>query len=279
MRTKHCVLIALTLSLILACGSNSSDSSTEADPVLDISADSMAFVLDSDTLVAYWSETRLVVDTDTDLEGDSLAFYWRTTESNEDWKLLGTQSLAQLPLQINVSFSSTVTADFRLVHIAADGKRITADSACAALVGRKFYGSSSSSSTSSSSSQAPTSSSSSATGFDITLSNGTWKGSYSTATRKGTYSLKLETSSYTESFSDSCLEYTGSWSQKYGTLTLTPTKRTRYQSTDTGCTNLADTTANLSGTPVPYPLTIMSEDGTTLYLEITGLGALTLDKE
>jgi len=276
LRPLHALAFAGIAFCFVGCGSDSSSApDTEIpDLVLDLGPSAMGFDLGDDTLKVQWSGSRLTVDTEGDVERDSLAFAWKLPGLDE-WHPMGnTLSLAQLPLSIDVSFSGTVTADFQITWIRSNGTRVVADSACDALTAYTIVAPGSSSSQGSSSSVA----SSSSSAIQVDISAGKWTGYYSSSSATGVYAFNLlADGTFSERFYLDCTEYTGSWTQASSAFVLTRTRKIPGTVLTGGaCGNWSNAGEALSGPAVDYPVEFLTTDGSELRLTVPGVGTLEL---
>lgn len=276
-RSLHALVLAGIALWFVGCSDTSAVSHSEPpSPVLDLGPSAMGFDLGDDTLKIQWSGSRLTVDTEGDVERDSLAFAWKLPGLDE-WHPMGnTVSLAQLPLSIDVSFSGTVTADFQITWIRSDGTRVVADSACDALTAYTIAAPGSSSSQGSSSSSSTVSSSSSA--IQVPISAGKWTGYYSSSSATGIYAFNLlADGTFSERFNLDCTEYTGSWTQVSSAFVLTRTRKIPGTVLTGGaCGNWSNAGEALSGPPVTYPVEFLTTDGSEMRLTVPDVGTLEL---
>jgi hypothetical protein len=278
-------LAALAMFLV-ACGSDSSTSNSEVNNVLDISADTMGFDLGTDTLLVYWHNATLVVAQSAAAASDSLAIRYRV-EGSTDWKYYKTFGLTKaLSFSLTNSESYAFEVDYQLTLLRSSGETYVADSLCAALTDRELApaGSSSSngssSNASSSSSISSSSAASSSSGYNLNITAGTWTGDYTLSSSSGTYYFTLyKDKSITELFFETaatgkCTEYTGTWTQDADNhrFLVTRTKKTVNPRLDEGCSSLIESSENLSGSAVAYPVVFSTDDATLIYLTIPELG-------
>ncbi len=287
MQKKYSLLLGATsLSLALglwACGSDSSSSSNEPDPVIDLGANALGFLVDvSDTLKVTFVGNAMTVDCDCSLAKDSLQVNYRHDGTTDTWAPFSAFSLAQLPLTITFSNPSSLEAiiDLQLILKRADGSSYTADDNLPALDKRVLSPQSSSSASGSSSSTVSSSSSaqSSSSGYDLTITSGKWTGDYGT----GAYTLSLLAGgSFTETIvadatDGKCLDYSGTWTQSSGKLVLTRNLLYSNDKTNGYCPSMLGSAQSLTPQATDYPIVFTRADGTEIYLSVPDLGSFLL---
>lgn len=279
-------LAALAMSLV-ACGSESLTANAEVNHALDISADTMGFDLGTDTLLVYWHNATLVVAQSDAAASDSLAIRYRV-EGSTDWKDYKTFALTRaLSFSLSNPESYSFKVDYQLTLLRSSGETYVADSLCAALTDRELAPAGSSSSNGSSSNGSSSSSSissssvaSSSSGYNLNITAGTWTGDYVLSSSSGTYYFTLyKDKSITELFFETaatgkCTEYKGTWTQDADNhrFLVTRTKKTVNPRLDEGCSSLIESSENLSGSAVAYPVVFSTDDATLIYLTIPELG-------
>lgn len=265
------IFILITAMLFISCDSDSGNgNSLETDLILDLSSESMGFVLDSDTLVVSWQASDTLLFERTGSGGiDSLLINWRESGTSA-WVDWGTLSLSGFPSLVKLSLGADLTIDLQLILVLKDGSRMIADTTCEALNHHEFF------ETSVSSSSVIESSSSS--GHSVVLESIHWIGDY--PNDDGVYELDLkEDKTFSEIFNGdhelNCIEYTGIWNQTASdTLSLSRTSKMTGSKLNGNCTSWA--TSSPVDTTVFYPVEFMTATGSNAYVSVSGLGNMIL---